>query len=93
MVVSFLDGGYHSNWMITTDLSQFNEKLYHILVFEYNSPKRPFELTTLVVIGTDCIGNCKSNYHDHNDPPLCMVVKICQQICDNKTPVTQTKLI
>ena len=22
-----------------------------------------FELTTLVVIGTDCIGNCKSNYH------------------------------
>ena len=22
-----------------------------------------FELTTLVVIGTDCIGNCKSNYY------------------------------
>ena len=22
-----------------------------------------FELTTLVVIGTDCIGSCKSNYH------------------------------
>jgi hypothetical protein len=44
-------------------------------------------------INSDCIGNCKSNYHDHNDPPLCMVVKICQQICDNKTPVTQTKLI
>jgi hypothetical protein len=22
-----------------------------------------FELTTLVVIGTDCISNCKSNYH------------------------------
>ena len=21
------------------------------------------ELTTLVVIGTDCIGNCQSNYH------------------------------
>jgi hypothetical protein len=22
-----------------------------------------FELTTLVVIGTNCIGSCKSNYH------------------------------
>jgi hypothetical protein len=22
-----------------------------------------FELTALVVIGTDCIGSCKSNYH------------------------------
>jgi hypothetical protein len=22
-----------------------------------------FELTTLVVVGTDCIGSCKSNYH------------------------------
>ena len=22
-----------------------------------------FELTTLVVIGTDCTGNCKPNYH------------------------------
>jgi hypothetical protein len=22
-----------------------------------------FELTTLVVIGTDCTGSCKSNYH------------------------------
>ena len=25
--------------------------------------ERGFELTTLVVIGTDCIGSCKSNYH------------------------------
>ena len=22
-----------------------------------------FELTTSVIIGTDCIGSCKSNYH------------------------------
>jgi hypothetical protein len=32
-----------------------------------------FELTTLVVIGTDCIGSCKSNYHTittANDSPL-----------------------
>ena len=30
---------------------------------EYTSPWAVFKLTTLVVIGTDCIGSCKSNYH------------------------------
>ena len=28
-----------------------------------------FELTTLVVMGTDCTGNCKSNYHTTTTPP------------------------
>jgi hypothetical protein len=44
----------------TTDLSQVTDKLYHIM---YTSPWSRFELTTSVVIGTDCIGSCKSNYH------------------------------
>jgi hypothetical protein len=35
----------------TTDLSQVTNKL------------AGFKLTTLVVIGTDCAGSCKSNYH------------------------------
>jgi len=35
----------------TTDLSQVT------------SPWSRFELTTSVMIGTDCIGSCKSNYH------------------------------
>jgi hypothetical protein len=35
--------------------------LYHIML--YTSPWARFELTTSVVIGTDCIGSCKSNYH------------------------------
>jgi hypothetical protein len=46
------------------DLPQVTNKLYHIML--YTSPSRArFELTTLVVIGTDCIGtcSCKSNYH------------------------------
>ena len=29
----------------------------------YPSPWSRFELTTSVVIGTDCIGSCKSNFH------------------------------
>ena len=34
------------------------QTLSHI---EYTSPWERFELTTLVIIGTDCIGSC--NYH------------------------------
>ena len=53
----------------TTDLSQVTDELYHIML--YTSPWSRFELTTWVVIGTDCIGSCKSNYHTitaHNGP-------------------------
>jgi hypothetical protein len=45
----------------TTDLSQVTDKLYHIML--YHSPWSRFKLTTSVVIGTDCTGSCKSNYH------------------------------
>jgi hypothetical protein len=45
----------------TTDLSQVTDKIYHIML--YFSPWSIFELTRSVVIGTDCIGSCKSNYH------------------------------
>jgi hypothetical protein len=44
-----------------TNLSQVTDKLYHIML--YTSPWSRFELTTLVVIDTDCIGSCKANYH------------------------------
>ena len=45
----------------TTDLLQVIDKLYHIMF--YTLPWSRFELTTSVVIDTDCIGSCKSNYH------------------------------
>ena len=45
----------------TTDLSQVADKLNHIML--YTSPWSRFELTTSMVIGTVCIGSCKSNYH------------------------------
>ena len=45
----------------TTDLPLVTGKLYQIML--YTSPWSRFELTTSVVIGTDCIGSCNSNYH------------------------------
>ena len=45
----------------TTELPQVTEKLYHIMLYEYTSPWTGFELTTVLMIGTNCKSNC--NYH------------------------------
>jgi hypothetical protein len=47
----------------TTDLLQVTDKLYHIMLIEYTLPWTGFKLTTLVVIGSDCTGSYKFNYH------------------------------
>ena len=39
------------------------DKLYHIILYRVHIAWAGFELTTLVVIGIDCIGSCKSNHH------------------------------
>jgi len=36
---------------------------FTLCCIEYTSPRAGLELTTLVVIDTDCTGSCKSNYH------------------------------
>ena len=56
-------GGQFDRWKPdypekTTDLPQITDRLHHIKW--YTSPWASFELTTFVVIGTDCIGSCKS---------------------------------
>ena len=54
VVVSFIGGGNQS--------TQTKPTTYHKCI-EYPSPWARFKHTTLVVIGTDWTGSCKSNYH------------------------------
>ena len=46
-----------------TDLSQVTDKFDPIILYRVHLAWAGFELTTLVVIGTDCIGSRKSHYH------------------------------
>ena len=65
----------------TTDLSQITNKLLSHNVVS-SIPRH--ELTTLVVIGTDCTGSCKSiyhtitSYHDHDGPSISKTLRFLE---------------
>ena len=63
MAVSFICWGNRSNRRKPPICRKSLTNFITLCCIEYTLPWMVFELTTLVVIDTDCTGSCKSNYH------------------------------
>jgi hypothetical protein len=53
-----------------SDLSQVTDNFYHIMFYRVHITWLWLELTTLVVIGTDCTGSCKTTTRSRPRRPL-----------------------
>ena len=60
VAVSFTDRGIFTSWRKPQTCCK---SLTNLTLYRVHFAIRGFKLTTLVVIGTDYIGSCNSNYH------------------------------
>ena len=63
VAISFIGGGNGSTWRKPSICCKSRTNFIIKYCIEYISLLMGFELTTLVVIGTECIGIYTSNYH------------------------------
>ena len=75
-----MSGGNWNTQRKTTDLPQVTDKLYHIMLHRVHIARSGLELTTLVVIGIDCIGS----YKFENIPVLNILFATIYQRSGNK---------
>ena len=73
VAVSFIGGGNrNTQWKSPTcrkSLTNFFTYIFFVMLYRVHPPWARFELTTLMVIGTDCTSSCKSYYHQPRQPP------------------------
>ena len=73
MAVSFIGGGKLSTGGgENTDLMEVIDELYHIMLYRVYTTI--IQTHNLVVICTDCIGSCKSNYHMFPPPHIIIIL-------------------
>ena len=56
LLVEETGGPGENHWPVASHWQTWSHNVVHLVLIR-------FELTTSVMIGTDCIGSCKSNYH------------------------------
>ena len=93
MIVSFIGGGnWSARWKPLTNRKSLTNFITYWCI-KYTSL---FELTTLVVIDTVCIGSCKSNYHTPEyiawSNLYCRNTHICMTYINKKTGSPYTVL-
>ena len=60
--VNFIAAGNRNTWGKPPTLSKVTDRLYNIMLYRVHLAMNGVR-TTLMVIGTDFKGSCKSNYH------------------------------